>query len=171
MSRATSVVAVLIFGFVLATGSRADDEPTLTLGEKYEGEIGGAVDAKHMDIWVNTGHHAELKLKLKAGQAVSIKGTVLGDGRKIQLALRDKTGKPVAFTALAPKSTILKVKEAPSTGNYTVVVQSDQVGAFTVVASVEEELSESEIVAKIEALKEELKNWERKLKEIRSKKP
>jgi hypothetical protein len=175
----TTAVVVLIFGLVLATGSRAEDERALTPGEKSEGEIVGQEKAY---IGADPGgtigagtplalHQANLKVKLKAGQAVSIKGTVVGKGRKIQLVLRDKTGKTIAATPLVVKSTILKMEELPSTGNYTVVVGSDQVGAFTVVASVEEELSESQIVAKIEALKEELKFWEAKLKEIQSKKP
>ncbi len=181
MFRTIWVVVVLIFGLVLATGSRAD-EPTLDPGKKYDGELGG--EAKPIYGVITDGkvgnpnnfytiglHQADLKVKLKAGQAVSIKGTVLGVDRKVQLALRDKTGKVVAGSPLGVKSTILKMKELPSTGNYTVVVGSDQVGAFTVVVSVEEELSEKDLEAKIEALEQELKSLKSKLKEIRSKNP
>jgi hypothetical protein len=162
----TTAVVVLLLGLVLATGSRAEDDRTLELGKKYEGEISGETKL-FLNIFA---HQANLKVKLKAGQAVSIQGKVLGDGRKIGLILRDKTGKQVASAALAPESNILKMKQTPSSGEYTVVVASDQVGAFTVVASVEEELSENDLEKKIEALEQELAYLKAKLMAIRSKK-
>jgi hypothetical protein len=166
MSRTTSVVVVLIFGLVLVTESRADD-PKLTLGEKYEGELEG--ETKLFLPTATFLHQANLQVMLKAGQTVSIQAKVLGAGRKVALALHNKTGKGIGGSPLSLKSTTFKLEEAPYTGNYTVVVASDQVGAFTVVVSIEEELSDSEIDAKIEALKQELKKLE-KLKETRSKK-
>ena len=86
---AVLVALTLILGLVLPKASRAD-EPTIPLGEKHEGEIGGkikptpGVGFNGVGVGLTgQGFQADLTVKLKAGEAVLISAKVKGDNRKV----------------------------------------------------------------------------------------
>jgi hypothetical protein len=111
-------------------------------------------------------------VKLKAGQAIEIDATVVGSNRSIQIELVDPTGKPIESTF--PKgrdSARLRVARVPASGEYRIVVGSNQIGAMTVRAKYDgPETDAASVRAKIERLKKELADAEAELKAIEAKK-
>ena len=73
---------------------------------------------------------AEVPVKLKAGQNLSVQVTVTGNTRKVAVALKDPEGNQVVRSEiLSVKKTELKF-EANASGMSKIVVLSDQIGGF-----------------------------------------
>ena len=144
----------------------------LKLGEKLEGELTemgsyvgwpGFVDRYY-------GYATDITVSLKAGQSISISATVVGQGRKVSVALQDPTGKIIAATQrnTAIKTVQLTVGEVPATGKYKIAVISDQIGAYSLRAtgpSGEDTIEALE--ARISQLRKELAAAEAKLKALK----
>jgi hypothetical protein len=131
-------IALALLLFALPAVAFAADPPELEPGKKLEGEL--TVESKVKFVggvgtssWA--GYLTEQTVSLKAGGKIAITATVLGKGRGVAVWLKDPTGKvidgPYNFDLATSK---LQVPEVGATGKYTVVLISDQIGAYTVKA-------------------------------------
>lgn len=119
------------------------------------------------------GYLIVVPVKLKAGQSFEITANVTGDGRKVHISLLDPTGKPTAASETQKSTQSLKMKNVSATGTYGVLVWSNQIGKFDVIAEFDEPevLTLAEAKAKVERLKKELAAAEAELKALETKKP
>lgn len=137
----------------------------LKLGDKFEGELKTKGPTYYQengliysgsDVFYSTG----LPVELKAGQSITITATVTGKDRKVNIALLDPTGKPLGATDRVVKSAQLTIDEVNVKGRYLIVVNSDQIGPFTLRATAGG-MEESR-----EALEKELKEIRKRAEEI-----
>ncbi len=120
------------------------------------------------------GFVSPISVRLKAGQGVVISCKVLGDGRKVQLFVRNPDGIVFACTKFEANASQLKIGGIAATGVYDVLVFSDQNGRYTLRATVdgpeEESPDETKIQMRIDELKRELAEQEAKLAKIKESK-
>lgn len=155
----------------------------LKLGQPFQGEITGASQPKTVlsetkkkfgrlsGFMMPNGRAVEIPIQLKAGQALTVSVTVLGNDRQVGLILRDPTGQQIAISNSAElKSNELLVEEVAASGTYKIVVVSDQIGRFTLRADSAAEPGDvgvdedaDALRAKIQRLKQELAEAEAKL--------
>jgi hypothetical protein len=160
----------------------------LQLGEKFEGEITG--EKKFIKgLLAPSGNRlraytAEIPVTLKAGQKLFHTVTVTGKTRGVGVALRDPSGALVEVAGLLKKSrkkkqeqvfaastAQLQVAAVSASGNFQIVVLSDQVGAFTLLAKgPAEKLGAAALEAKIKRLEQELEETRALLKKAREEK-
>jgi hypothetical protein len=177
MSRVRTVFALALLGpaLVPATG-RA--QTSLRIGKKFEGQVNqprvqlSNVLGQVPPGWSGFnggfnafafGYVATVPLRLKAGEAVSISATVTGADRKVQLILLDPSKTGVAFTQMAAKKTLLKSEEVNATGTYLVVVASDRIGPYQLLATKDDDKEDEESIDdKIARLEKELGDLKRK---------
>lgn len=117
---------------------RADDRVSLPSGQKIEGEL---IGEKKSTPWIGDvdsfyGYMTDVPVALKAGDKISIRGTVTGRGRKISIALLDPTGTMIAATARNTHvaSAQLVADEVNATGDYVIRLVSDRIGAYSLIA-------------------------------------
>ncbi len=134
----TARIALALLLFTLPAVAFAADPPELEPGKKLEGEL--TVESKVKFVggvgtssWA--GYLTEQTVSLKAGGKIAITATVLGKGRGVAVWLKDSTGKVIdGNTDFGKATSKLEVPEVGATGKYTILLISDQIGAYTVKA-------------------------------------
>jgi hypothetical protein len=162
-----SLFSVLALAFPIL----AADPPVLQPNKTLEAEI-------TRDMRPPRGTSAQIyafvvPVKLKAGQALEVDATVVGERRIVQVNLIDPTGRPIAFTSpIGRGSANLHVARVNASGDYKILVGSDQIGLLTVTAKYDAPGTDvATLRAKIERTKKELAEMEAELKALESKKP
>jgi hypothetical protein len=198
MSRVVWLIVTAMLGVLLVPLDGSAQTAGIKLGKPFEGEAktrkdaylsangdkivlptGGGflrprilIDGKIAEL--STIYVAEVPVVLKAGQSINISTTVKGTGRKVAIVLVDPDKKPLdnSGSPLRPRTVRLKVEEVNATGKYTIMVISDKVGAYTLLATGPRarEPDETELKEKIKELEEELANLKRKLKALQDRK-
>jgi hypothetical protein len=84
------------------------------------------------------GYQVALPAKFKKGEPLLVSAKLKDSTRKILVILRDRTGAVMATTKWQIGSCSLKWTEMPYTGDYTIEVVSNRVGAFDLVATNDE---------------------------------
>lgn len=111
------------------------------------------------------GHAAEIPVTLKEGQGIDVSVTVVGEKRKAFLKLLDPSGKQIANSEdVEVKTARLAVAEVNTSGNYQIVVVSNQTGGFTLKAK-----GASDDEADADKLKEKIKQLEQDLADLKAK--
>jgi hypothetical protein len=182
MSR--SLVTILAVGSIVLLAENIpqaySQSKGLELGKTFEGELGGKpVEAriridggKSKTGLIRPGYQTMLPITLKAGQAVSITATVTGKERLVGIAVLDPAKNPVAVSGPSPKvmtvyakTATVKIEEVPANGEFTIVVASSHVGAFSLrVTSGSDEPSREDLEAELKELKKKVEQIEAKLK-------
>jgi hypothetical protein len=153
----------------MITPARVTAQRSIPLGEKFEGELGGK------PVFQGGGspnaYVAAIPVVLKAGQSVAISVTVTGKTRQIRMRFLEPTGKVIGASEWSTKSGQLNVEEVPASGKYTIVVMSDLIGPFTLLATdpTDEKQDAKELQDRILKLEAELANLKAKLKERQAK--
>ena len=167
------VLSLVVPGANVALGQRP---APLQPGKKFEAELTEKMAGRYANAppFGNDpeGYLATLPVKLKAGQPIEITANIVGDGRRVAVYLIDSTNKRIAQTEIKDSSQSLKVKNVNATGMYGVVVWSNQIGAFNLIAEFEEPevLTVAAAKAKVDQLKKELAAAEAELKALEEKK-
>jgi hypothetical protein len=176
--------------FALPAVAFAADPPELQPGKKLEDELVGNKKDTRWPGFVDFYHDFMVDhiVTLKAGDKITLTGTVTGKGRRLAVALLDPTGQIIAATKRDTdvSGTKLVVDEVPASGKYTVRFVSNQIGAYTVKADylapkgkdlkaeAPSEVGSQERFARIEKelaeMKKELAETKAKLKELQDKK-
>lgn len=169
-----TILGVLMLAGLAGLGT-ADDAMKLEPKKVYKDEIVGEMRPTPWPEYVDSyyGYMVEIPVTLKAGDKISIVGTVAGQGRRMAIALvYDKTGKIVAATKRNADvgATRLSVSKVAASGDYTIRVVSSDPGLFTVTADFPQESDEKALEANVARLKRELADAEAKLKDFRDKK-
>ncbi len=133
---ARTILASLLFA--LPAVAFAADPPELQPGKKLEDELVGEMKTTPWLEYVDSyyGYMTDIHVTLKAGDKVTITGTVTGKGRRVAIALLDPSGQMIQATKRDTEvsGTKLEVPEVPASGKYTVRFVSNQRGAYTVKA-------------------------------------
>lgn len=161
------VISVAVPG---ANAAFAQRPAPLQPGKKLEAELTEKMAGKYYDKvgFGNDGYLTVLPVKLKAGQPIEITANVVGDKRRVVVWVVDSTNKEIAKSDIKDSSQSLKVKNANATGTYGVVIWSDRIGAFDLIAEFDgpEALTLAAAKAKVESLKKELAAAEKELKKL-----
>jgi hypothetical protein len=173
--RTTALLIAMVTAATPFALAADDDTQSLRAGRKLEGELMGPERGAPMGPGAFggfgfRGYFTEIPVTLKAGQKITISGTVVGTNRSIAIALKDPTDKMIAATANGARSVKLVVEEVSATGKYKVLLASDLIGDFSVTADFLEIDDEKELEKDIARLKKELAEIEAKLKTLRDKK-
>jgi hypothetical protein len=157
--RVLAAIVAVLASAMLMSGLRAQPGGDLKLGEKYAGEL-----TAKSTIHLARGYTAELPVALKAGKPIVITGTVVGDGRTVGMQLVDPSGKAIKETAFTVKTCNITFKELPANGKYKILLQSPDVGVFSIVATETAEDGDIKALkARVEQLESELADARRKL--------
>lgn len=178
----TARIVLALLLLAAPTAARATDPPDLPPGKKLEGELAGElVYHNHQPFLSVNAYSTEFAVTLKAGSKITASVTVLGKGRRVTLYLKDPTGKFLACPARGANvgSNTLVVEEVAASGKYTLVIVSEQIGAFTVKADYPapmanqlkaEVATEASLTADIAKLEKEIAAKKAQLDELRKKK-
>ena len=132
MMRILIAVAAMMIVSSSAYAGDSSVYPSVNLGEKLEGEIGGPVGRCFFTNGRNyQGYTYTASITLKAGQSVTVSAVVVGKTRNVSLELCEPTGKTLGFSDRGVKSASLTVEEVNTSGKYTIWVYSDLIGPFT----------------------------------------
>jgi hypothetical protein len=159
MFRSKSLIVAWIMALLYPNLALGDDSKLIP-GEKLVGEVEREKKAYTWNGVIGySGYISEIPIELRAGQKITIDGTVTGTGRKISIALVDPTGQ-VVFTSKHSEvsKTQLIMPEVGATGKYTIKLISDQIGQFTLQATGPSmhQLDKMALKEKIARLEEEL---------------
>lgn len=158
-------LTLMVMGFVFVPTAHGQN---LELGEEFKGTLTGKAGFARSYFRSGPPWHGfgkELTITLKEGHSLKVVLKVTGDDRKAGVALFDATQKMIKYSEFAAKPAEFTVMSLPDSGEYKLLVFSDGVGGFTLLANssskersakrIEEEIKELE--RKLAALKEELK--------------
>ena len=186
----TAVVAAVL---ISPDTGIAQKNKGITLGEKFEGELGGRKSNKIryrlagefipqiLGGGQESVYTASIPVTLKAGQAISITATVTGKDRIVGIQVFDPTQqrigvpKPLGIvrfgadseTLASVKTHTLSLEEVNASGKYTIVVFSDKIGPYTLKAANDSE--EEEATEDRETLEQQLKDAKKKVEQLEAK--
>ena len=170
----TILVVAASLGAALLTPPVTAQTDASKLGVQLKGEIDGEV---RTHFWVsNPFYHqnlymAEVPVRLEKGKSVTVSVTVLGKNRGVVAELQDPTGKVIASSdrRYDIKTTRFTMEELSVTGEYKILIGSDQIGDYTltITGPAFQQLDVRTLEDRLKLLNKEVSELEEKIKKLK----